>query len=442
MKPPAAILAMTISILLLASRANAQCGDRPGTPDLVEADATAIDTITFRWRNTTNRSAPSIEHTSYFDISVRDSQGNATGKDATGTGPFTVLYRSWSSRAFSSLAPNTTLCFRIRARTGKGTEGCVSEIFSAQVCATTPTTSIDTACKPYAARAYSQVMAMGRMQQVGSCQSKVDDPRWSTESFRHYSWCVRELLQNRNSPASEEKARNDILATCKPKPAITQPPPLPSAPMPPGAQCNVGVLMSLEDCRNLDDTEMKNWDYKRLSPACGLGADEEQAKNNAIEAYRRIGVGVGEDPNPGECSYKYQVIPACSCVPGPSTRSYTPKRTPPSPAQPAPPASLLQLLLKAGIDFSVQESELTQWINNEFTPYRPLGEALLKLLNGRSLRQPVYIDVIVWNYENGPGGSSPRNVADVNLSRLTQAVVASHNSRYGQAVNDFQALLR
>lgn len=366
-----------------------------------------------------------------------------TDKDLTGTGPLNVVYQGWSSHAFRGLAPNTTLCFRIRARTGKGTEGCVSQIFSAQVCATTPTLEIDTACKPYAARAYGQVMAVSRMQQGGACQYSFEDARWSSDTSRHYSWCVRERQQGRNTPASEEKARNDILSTCKPKPVTgSRPPLIPSAPMLQGAQCKVGVVMTLDECQNLDGTEMTNWDYKRLSPACGLGADEEQAKNNAIEAYRLIGVGVAEDPSPGGCTFAHQVIPACSCDAGLSTRSYAPKKTPPPPARPANPPDLLQRLQKAGINYSVPESEVRQWIANEFTPYRAIGEALLTLLNGRSLRRPVPIDVIVWNYENGPGGSSPRRVDDVNLDRLRQGVVAGYNSQYGETVKDFQQLLR
>jgi hypothetical protein len=55
---------------------------------------------------------------------------------------------------------------------------------------------------------------------------------------------------------------------------------------------------------------------------------------------------------------------------------------------------------KVGIDFSVLETDLRQWLGNNFTPYPALAEALLHLLEGTRLRKPVYLDVIVWNYEH------------------------------------------
>ena len=103
----------------------------------------------------------------------------------------------------------------------------------------------------------------------------------------------------------------------------------------------------------------------------------------------------------------------------------------------------LLALLKVGIDFSVPVADLRQWLNNpSFTPYPALAEALLILLEGRRLRQPVHIDVIRAKYEDAPGVSSPRSVADVDFARLRAAVVESYNERYGETVTDFQSLVQ
>ena len=66
----------------------------------------------------------------------------------------------------------------------------------------------------------------------------------------------------------------------------------------------------------------------------------------------------------------------------------------------------------------------------------------LKLLEGERLRQPVELDVIRSKYEDALGTSSPRSMADVDLALLKAAVVDSYNERYGEAVRDFQSLMR
>jgi hypothetical protein len=103
----------------------------------------------------------------------------------------------------------------------------------------------------------------------------------------------------------------------------------------------------------------------------------------------------------------------------------------------------LSKLGEIGIDFSVPESDLRQWLgDSEFTPYPAISAALLALLDGKRLRQPVYLDVVIWNYEHAPGATSPRSVADVDVDRLKAAVLQSFSERYGQAVGDFHALVR
>jgi hypothetical protein len=102
----------------------------------------------------------------------------------------------------------------------------------------------------------------------------------------------------------------------------------------------------------------------------------------------------------------------------------------------------LRALLWVGIEFSVPEADLRQWLNNrEFTPYPALAEALLKLLEGKRLRKPVYLDVIRFKYEDVLGASSPRSVEDVDFDKLKEAVRRAYNERHGEAVRDFQTLV-
>lgn len=104
--------------------------------------------------------------------------------------------------------------------------------------------------------------------------------------------------------------------------------------------------------------------------------------------------------------------------------------------------TVLDRLAAAGIDFSVLESDITDWLNNpEFTPYPALAEALFRLLNGKMLRRPVFMDVIVFNYEHSLGEPSPRRVEDVDVGVLTAAVVGGSNERYGETVSDLAELL-
>jgi hypothetical protein len=118
--------------LALSTAVAAACGDRPGTPDNVRAEATSASSITFRFRNTTrwvNRMC--------FDIEVRDGRGNPVGRDITGGDCAGAGYHQPRYHVFTGLRADTEFCFRIRARTEPGTQGCVSAIWSARVCART-----------------------------------------------------------------------------------------------------------------------------------------------------------------------------------------------------------------------------------------------------------------------------------------------------------------
>ena len=102
--------------------------------------------------------------------------------------------------------------------------------------------------------------------------------------------------------------------------------------------------------------------------------------------------------------------------------------------------ALIQALGRAGVDFSVAETALRAWLADPtFTSYPAISQMLL--LGGWRFRAPVYLDVIVWNYEHVPGVTSPRKVADVGPDVLKAAVLEASNSRYGTRVTDFRQLL-
>lgn len=104
------------------------------------------------------------------------------------------------------------------------------------------------------------------------------------------------------------------------------------------------------------------------------------------------------------------------------------------------PAETMARLAAAGIDFSVPAADLADWLSNpEFTPYPAIAEALLTMLGDQKLAQPVFIDVIVFNYEER--APSPRLVTDVVVSTLKAAILEGSNNRYGTAVATFEGLL-
>lgn len=113
-----------------------------------------------------------------------------------------------------------------------------------------------------------------------------------------------------------------------------------------------------------------------------------------------------------------------------------------NPDQNAPPLapSVIKALDRAGVDFSVEETALHSWFASPaYTPYPAISQELL--LQGWRLKAPVYLDVIVWNYEHAPGITSPRDVAEVQTEVLRTAVVDGSNARYGTGTTGLEQLL-
>jgi hypothetical protein len=129
-------------------------------------------------------------------------------------------------------------------------------------------------------------------------------------------------------------------------------------------------------------------------------------------------------------SSPYQVQVMCTTV-----------RLPPS-ARPVAlsPAQMIVALASTNITFSVKESELLDWLSDPVdTPYPALARALLTLMGGRRLNQPVNIDVISADYEGCQ--PSPRNPDAVNMDTLRTAVLAASNENNGTGFATFSDLL-
>jgi hypothetical protein len=127
----------------------------------------------------------------------------------------------------------------------------------------------------------------------------------------------------------------------------------------------------------------------------------------------------------------------------PPTTPITTSVTVPTPAPIADPDATIGLLDHVGVTYSVSRDDIIDWFSNPYTPYPTLADALLVILGDRSLRQPVYLDVIVPNYEHlTDPAPSPRRLDDVDFDILKAAVAASYDSRYGGDTTDFESLLK
>jgi hypothetical protein len=123
-----AALALVLSALW--GGANAGCSDRPGTPDQTKAESLGRGSITFSWR------VAQREGGRYVDVEVTDGSGHDVGGPAgMDVGGGVTPFHEWASWTMTVPA-GTKRCFRVRARTAAGKEGCVSKLWSGQSCVT------------------------------------------------------------------------------------------------------------------------------------------------------------------------------------------------------------------------------------------------------------------------------------------------------------------
>ncbi|MEP7247815.1 MAG: hypothetical protein ABI885_29590, partial [Gammaproteobacteria bacterium] len=169
----------------------------------------------------------------------------------------------------------------------------------------------------------------------------------------------------------------------------------------------------------------------RLDPgSCALGAFERapEAKLARRTDRREVHADSSDEFTEGD---GYRPPPLATGLPSPR----------PTPA--SAPGDTLAALRGVGIDFSVPEPDLREWLaNSQFTPYPSITAVLLDLLRPHGLRGLVYLDVIVWNYEHTPAARSPREVSDVNLDLLKAAMVEGYNTRHGTTAHAFADIVQ
>ncbi|MEO8410548.1 MAG: hypothetical protein ABI478_08240, partial [Propionivibrio sp.] len=114
--------------------------------------------------------------------------------------------------------------------------------------------------------------------------------------------------------------------------------------------------------------------------------------------------------------------------------------------RPEPPVStqaktMLLALKKAGIDHSIPEPAVLEWLDNRKSKsYFALSEALLKLIEPGHLKRLVYLDLIAYNYLHTPGTSAPQQSSEVDVVVLKQAILGAYNSRYDVAQPSFNSI--
>jgi hypothetical protein len=117
-----------------AAPAAAACFDRPGTPNQTSAEVTSATSIRFKFRITTRDN----EINKYYDYYVTQKPGNKQVVSQTGVrshGPNHLGFGSIDHVNVNDLKPGGEYCFYIRARSERGTKGCVSAKWAAPACA-------------------------------------------------------------------------------------------------------------------------------------------------------------------------------------------------------------------------------------------------------------------------------------------------------------------
>ncbi|MFZ5636312.1 MAG: hypothetical protein ACOY82_06950 [Pseudomonadota bacterium] len=143
------LVAIGLGALVGPIATNAGCGDRPGTPDQPHVQTYPNGHVYFSWRATHGRSEPEL--IMFYDVYVWDQATGTQTRALTGVPPaFAALgpevpggvsvvgFPRYGERAgayFTDLPLNVRQCFSVRTRTEPGTEGCISELASAPVCA-------------------------------------------------------------------------------------------------------------------------------------------------------------------------------------------------------------------------------------------------------------------------------------------------------------------
>jgi LGFP repeat len=129
-RPRGAETAFALLLAFASHEALAGCGDRPGTPNNLKAITKSPTAVEISWENRAS------ERPIFWDVEVLNGNlqpvgGKPAGSNYGGAG------RGSRVAVTYDVPRHTTQCFRIKARTESGTQGCVSANWSAPICANT-----------------------------------------------------------------------------------------------------------------------------------------------------------------------------------------------------------------------------------------------------------------------------------------------------------------
>jgi hypothetical protein len=129
-------LAVAVLTVLSAQGAYASCGDRPGTPTDIQVEPIEGG-LHIKWRDTTRRGEGSCH-----DIEIKRTQNGDTSHSVTGA----ICLGGASAGAYDAkeLGYGQAYCVRMKARDHAGTQGCVSQNWSATVCGSTGSPPLNT----------------------------------------------------------------------------------------------------------------------------------------------------------------------------------------------------------------------------------------------------------------------------------------------------------
>jgi hypothetical protein len=199
-----AVLAGATLSLVIGASAQAACSSRPDTgwimwlaPQKSSPETTLA--LTLRSRG---------GETKYWDVEVR--RDSPTGPIEAGRG---LAGARGPTILFPKLEPGKTYCFRARARTEAGREGCTAVAFTEWGCKATvgPKQHSESArCREYALQAReARTEALGRYK----CDPKVISGRgWDASYTEHYSWCLGATSQ---AAEAETAKRTQIMHQCR-----------------------------------------------------------------------------------------------------------------------------------------------------------------------------------------------------------------------------------
>jgi hypothetical protein len=320
----ATLTAALLSILAPVTAAEAglfgSCESRPGTPTHLNAKFTG-DGIDLSFINTAH------DGMIWWDVEVRDGAGNLLNMTSPGSwgqpGKRNGSVGITGAFRMPPLLPNTTYCFKVRARDQAGRNGCVSQIWTGPVCVTTPDPERAKFCTKYADDARDQAGTLQDRRLTGACA--VAGARWLASWPEHFDWCMR--MRGDPSlahfPDVERNGRNETLNSCRgtfkttrsPRPTTPPPPP----PPPPPEVCAVNALLTVEQCYNVDGTPAEY--YPGATQELGCGTSEDEA---VTAAKASLGIALSDDPAPNHCTFSKQIFAGiCACSPMRNARTFT-----------------------------------------------------------------------------------------------------------------------